>query len=218
MQSGFDREGPSPRLVVCHARPEAFVPFTRSILARLGYALVSPEEWVDSPAYAAREPDLRIVDERRLEELPPADRRGTPVLLLTGRQGVRTRDRRVVGAVLRPAGLHELYRLLQRTLEARPRSVPRVETRLPARIRHREREWAAWVRSLSENGCLLESPERLPLGAELEISFGLPGRGSVKTRAASTYELPPATGLVFHATPPAIRVAIAAFVEGALQT
>ena len=204
-----------PHLVVCHTRPEAFVGRTRSILARLGYALLSPEEQAASPAHAGREPELRIVDERRLAELEPG---GTdrPILLLTGRRGVQTDDPRVVGAVHKPAGLHELYRLLQQQLESHPRSSPRLATDLPATLRHDGREWPASVRSLSENGCLLHSSEPLELGAELELQFGLPGAGQIETRAASTYQLPPDTGLVFEAIGPDTRAVIAAFVEQGL--
>lgn len=201
-----------PHLVVCHTRPEAFVGRTRSILARLGYALLSPDERAASPIYAAREPELWIVDERRLGELESS---GTdrPILLLTGRRGIQTDDPRVVGAVHKPAGPHELYRLLQQQLEPHPRSSPRLATDLPATVRHEGREWHASVRSLSENGCLLHSSEPLELGAELELQIGLPGAGRVETRAASTYELPPDTGLVFEAIGPDTRAVIAAFVE-----
>ncbi len=205
-----------PYLVVCHARPECFVPLTKNILARLGYALLAPEEWKESPVYASREPHLWIADEQRLEEIPTRSPGDPGVLLLTGRQGVQTPDPRVVGAIHKPAGLHELYRLLQRQLAEWPRSAPRLPTRLEARVRRDDEEWPAAVLSLSENGCLLEATRPLPLGADLEVSFGLPGGERVSTRAASTYELPPATGLVFEAIAPGLRAAIAEYVEQGL--
>ncbi|MAE95432.1 MAG: hypothetical protein CL910_12285 [Deltaproteobacteria bacterium] len=203
------------QLVVCHARPESFVGPTRNILAGLGYALLTPEEHAVSPVHSSQEPVLWIVEEQRLAELEgsPSDR---PILLLTGRRGVQTDDPRVIGAVHRPAGLHELYRLLQQQLEQHPRSSPRLATDLPATVRREGREWGASVRSLSETGCLVHSSEPLQLGAELELRFGLPGAVRVETRAASTYELPPETGLVFEAIPPDTRAVIAAFVEQGL--
>ena len=51
-----------------------------------------------------------------------------PVVALTGRYGVTGADSRVVGALRRPVGIHELYRVLQQVLEETPRSVPRVPT------------------------------------------------------------------------------------------
>ncbi len=205
-----------PYLVVCHTRPEAFVPLTRNILSRLGYALLSVDEWKESRVYASREPHLRLADESRLDEIPRSGPGTQKILLLTGRNGVQSADSRIVGAIHKPAGLHELYRLLQQELSSTPRSAPRLLTELEAKVRRDGREWTASVRSLSENGCLLRSEEPLQLGAHLELHFGLPGAGWIATQAASTYELPPDTGLVFESIGPDLRAAIAHFVEQGL--
>lgn len=186
----------------------------RVILARMGYAILSQEEWRETPAWADLEPEARIVDAHRLDEVPePEGSRRTPLLLLTGRRGATSSDPRILGAIRKPAGLHELYRLLQQALEERPRSVLRVPTHLPARLRHRGRELRGSVLSLSENGCLLRSPEPLSLGAELEIAFELPRSGTIETRAETTYQLLPDTGIVFQGTPAPLRAAIHRFVE-----
>jgi hypothetical protein len=213
----MDAELPSSgsrRLIVSHARPDAFVPMARVILARMGYAILSLEEWRETPLWAERPPEARIVDEHRLDEVP---RQGAgsaaPILLLTGRRGVTREDRRILGAIRKPAGLHELHRLLQQALEARPRSVLRVPTHLPARCRHRGRELRGSVLSLSENGCLLRTPEPIALGAELEIAFELPHAGLLETRAETTYQLLPDTGVVFQAPPAGLREAIHRYVE-----
>ena len=205
-----------PYLVVCHAHPEAFVPLTRNILARLGYALLSVDEWKESRVYASREPHLRLAEESRLDEIPESGAGARKILLLTGRQGIQIEDPRIVGAIHKPAGLHELYRILQQELSATPRSAPRLLTALEAKVRRDGREWTASVRSISENGCLLRSDEPLQLGARLELQFGLPGAGWIATEAASTYELPPDTGLVFESIGPDLRSAIAHFVEEGL--
>lgn len=203
---------PQRRLVLSHARPEAFVPMARVILARMGYAILSVEEWRETPGFAERPPEARVVDEHRLEEVP-AEGAGSaaPIVLLTGRRGASAKDPRVLGAIRRPAGLHELHRLLQQALETHPRSVLRVPTHLPARCRHRGRELRGSVLSLSENGCLLRTQEPLALGAELEIAFELPRTGLVEARAETTYQILPDTGVVFEATP-ALRAAIQRFV------
>jgi hypothetical protein len=202
------------RLIVTHAQPDAFAPLARSILTRTGYRIVSVEELSQlPPSIGGQRPDLRLVDERRLGELPDeGEDASIPIILLTGRHGVSGVDPRIVGAVARPAGLHELYRLLQTVLEERPRSTPRVATHLPARCRRDGREWAASVLSLSENGCLLRCSEPVSLRTEVEIEFPLPRAGSVWTPAEVAYQLPPDLGLVFYSTPAAVRHSIAEFV------
>jgi hypothetical protein len=190
------------------------------ILAKMGYSIVPAEEWEDLPsADRIRTPDLRIVDERRLGEIPDdEDLSEVPMIVLTGRHGVSGVDPRIIGAVARPAGLHEIYRLIQQTIEDTPRSTPRVATHLPARCRRGDREWRGAVLSLSENGCLLRTPEPMKLGSEIEISFDLPRAGTIETRAESAYQLVPDTGLIFHRTPAATREAILSFVEESLAT
>ncbi len=202
------------RLIVSYARPEAFVPLARVILSNMGYAILSEVEWREAPAWAQRTPELRIVDESRLAEVPDdGEVHPVPMILLTGRRGVEPGDPRILGAVRRPAGLHELYRLIQQALETTPRAAPRLPTNLPARCRRGDREWAASVLSLSENGCLLRSVEPLGLGTELEIAFDLPRVGTVATSAETAYQLLPDTGLVFQKTPAVFRRAIQHFVE-----
>ncbi len=206
------------RILVCHAAPEAFAPMSRTILAKLGFRIVAPEDY---PALAEAmdrdRPDLRIVDERRLAEVPD-ESPAVPIVVLSGRHGVTGADSRIVGAVRRPAGMHELYRLVQEVLEETPRSTPRIPTHLTARCRRQGREWRAAVLSLSENGCLLRSPEPLMLGSSLEISFDLPVSGALHCDAEVAYQLLPDLGLVFHAAPPAVREAIQGYLTRTLAT
>jgi hypothetical protein len=210
-------EGSLPhRILVTHAQPEALAPMTRLILSRLGYAILTPEEFAPLAQTLERgRPDLRIVDERGLLEVPEDDP-AVPVVVLTGRHGVTGADPRVVGAVRRPAGLHELYRLLQQVLEDKPRSTPRVPTHLPARCRRQGKDWTGAVLSLSENGCLLRSPERLALGTRLALSFELPRSGRLDLDGEVAYQLVPDAGVIFHATAPSHRAAIARFVTQTL--
>jgi hypothetical protein len=205
------------RLILSLARPEAFVPMARAILGRMGYAIVSLEEWQESEALSARGPELAIVEDRRQADLPDAPPFATlPLILITAKGAPPAEDRRVVGAIVRPAGLHELYRLLQQALEATARSCMRVPTNLPVRLRHAGRELHGSVLSLSENGCLVRTPQPMDLGAELEVAFELPRAGLIETRAESAYQLVHDTGLVFRSTPAASRRAILSFVEGHL--
>ncbi len=118
----------------------------------------------------------------------------------------------------RPAGLHELYRLLQQVLEEVPRSTPRVPTHIAARLSHDGREWRGAVLSLSENGCLLRSPEPLLLGERLDISFELPRTGTVQLTTEVAYQLVPDAGLIFLRTAPSDRQAISSFVTSTLLT
>lgn len=205
------------RLLISFARTEAYCPLTQVILAKLGYGLIPAEAWGDLPEDIAEAgPDLAIADERRLSEVWTPGREHLRTVVLTGRRGVAGDDPRVVAAIGKPAGLHELYRVLQETLEPLPRSTPRIPTYLPASCRQRGHEWRAAVVSLSENGCLLRSPEPVLLGSELQVSFDLPRVGRIETSAESAYQLVPDLGLIFSGTPAASRHAILDFVEQTL--
>jgi hypothetical protein len=205
------------RLILSLARPDAYVPLARAILGRMGYAIVSREEWQQSPSLAARTPELCIVDDRDASALPSEPRiASTPLVVLCGRGQPALDDRRVVGAIARPAGLHELYRLFQQSLESVARGGLRVPTNLPVRLRSKGREWQGSVLSLSENGCLVRSPEPMDLGAELELCFELPRAGRIETRAETSYHLVRDSGLVFQATSAAQRDAIRSYVTESL--
>jgi hypothetical protein len=207
------------RLVISYAHPDAYAPLARAILAKMGFWIVAAEEIGELPPSRQRRPELRIVDERRLGEVPEdleEDGGAIPMIVLTGRNGVTGSDPRIIGAVRRPAGLHDLYRLIQETLEETPRATPRIPTHLPARCRRNGQEWKASVLSLSENGCLLRTPEPVPLGTQVEIEFPLPRGVVVVTQAEVAYQLVPDFGLVFHSTPAGQRESILAFVTETL--
>jgi hypothetical protein len=206
---------PRPRRhIVAHARPEAFAPHVRTILARMGYTILPAEELEALPDWVpGSRPALRIVDERQLSSVPE-DEDGAPIpmIVVTGRHGVSGADPRIVGAVPRPAGLHELYRLMQQALEETPRATPRAMIHLSARCRQNGREWRIALLSISENGCLLRSPEPIALGSHVDLAFDLPRVGEVETRAETAYQMPPDLGMIFHETPAAVRRAISEFV------
>ena len=208
----------SHRVLVTHAAPEALAAITRVILGKLGYAILTPEEFEPLAQSIDRiRPDLRIVDERSLAEVPDEDGSSVPIIVLTGRHGTAGVDSRIVGAVKRPAGLHELYRLLQQVLEDKPRTSPRVPVHLKARCERGGREWRSSVLSISSNGCLVRSPEPLLLGSTVEISFELPRSGPLCLTAEVAYQLVPDSGLIFHATAPSDREALSSFVVDMLM-
>jgi hypothetical protein len=202
-------------MLVSYASPEAFAPVTRPMLARLGYAILTPEQFA---AVAGEDelPDLFVADERSLADLPDDLGGRVPVVALTGRYGVTGADPRIAGAIQRPAGLHELYRVLQELLEENPRATPRVAAHLPARCQQEERQWRGAVLSLSENGCLLRSPEPLPLGSSLHVAFDLPRRGALRLAGDVAYQLLPDLGIVFSAVPRRDRESIADWIGEAL--
>ena len=208
---------PVRRVLVMHAAPEAFAPRTRLLFHKLGYSIVDPDELVAMQGQGSCDrPDLRIVDERSLGEVPEESGPPVPIIVLSGRHGVTGADPRIVGAVRRPAGLHELYRLVQQVLEETPRTSPRVATHLPAHCHVGDREWHAAVLSLSENGCLLRSAESPSFGTRLEMSFSLPRTGVLRLDAEIAYQLVPDLGLVFNGTSPGVREAIRGYVQDAL--
>ena len=70
--------------------------------------------------------------------------------------------------------------------------------------------------SLSENGCLVRSPEPLSLGRRVALSFELPRSGRLELEAETAYQLLPDMGMIFHATRQSEREAITAFVTNTL--
>jgi hypothetical protein len=205
------------RVVLNYATEDSFAPMSRAILAKLGYTIVTPEEFeIIGERLGCDRPDLRIVDERSLPEVPEDGDCSVPIIVLTGRYGVTGADQRIAGAVKRPAGLHELYRLMQQILEDRPRTAPRVATHLSATVHSGEREWKVAVLSLSENGCLIRSSETLLLGSSVRLGFELPDAGPLEFAAETGYQLVPDVGLIFHAASPANREAVSRYVDAAL--
>lgn len=210
---------PVHRHLVAYASADAFAPRTLSILSRLGYEIHSPDRFEKRVERGELEgpPALLIVEERRLREVPATGGyAGVPILVLAEKDSAPAGDERIVAAMKPPAGMHDLYRLLQQVLEDRPRKTLRVATRLEAVCRRSGHEWNAWIVSLSENGCLLESPEPVPLGTALQLAFELPESGTLHVRAETAYHLLPRMGLVFSSISPRIRTAIADHVEAAL--
>ena len=211
------RQSLPQRLLVTHAGPEAYAPMARAILSNLGYRIVDPDEFAAAAAELGLDrPHLRLVDERTLADIEMEEDPPVPIVVLCGRHGVSGVDPRIVGAIRRPAGLHEIYRLVQQVLEDTPRSTPRVPTHLAARCRRNGREWRGAVLSLSENGCLLRSPETLLLGSRIALGFELPRSGSIEVDAEIAYQLVPDLGVVFTATSPGVREAIGGYVTALL--
>ena len=174
-----------------HARPQHFTARTPALLGLSGFSPLSPEPFPQlhrCRLARPRTPDLLIVDERRLDEA-----RGTvagecpPIILLTGRQGAPQPPAEVVGIVKRPAGLHDLYRLLQQVFEDTPRGVPRVPTLIRAHCRRGAEEWDGALLTLSENGALLRSETAPPLGSRFELSFDLPASGPLALEGEAAY-------------------------------
>jgi hypothetical protein len=216
MQLGMETAAATEKhVLISHAGPEAYAPMTRVILAKLGYLILLPEEIESISDLAGTRPLVRLLDERQYADIPD-DGDGIPIVLLTGRHGATGADARIAGAVKRPVGMHELYRLIQQLTEDTPRSTPRVPTHLPARCRSEGKEWTATMLSLSENGCLVRTPEPLALGRRLELSFELPRSGRLSLEAEAAYQLLPDMGMIFHATRQSDREAIAAFVTSTL--
>ncbi len=203
------------RTIVYHAPLDAFGSKTDVILTRLGYRMLSPGAFEAlRETHPSLAPDMLLVDERRLSDamIQDEDASRVPIVLLTGRQGATGADPRIVGAVKRPAGLHDLYRLMQQVFEDTPRSTPRIATQLRARCVQGDRDWCGRVLSLSENGCLIRSAEAIPLGQRLCLEFSLPQTGSLRLEAEAAYQLLPDVGLVFNALAPTERETLEHFV------
>jgi hypothetical protein len=176
------------RRIASHAEERDFAPFARSLLWKLGYAVL--------PAAELPDPELRIVREDRLAlvaQLPPL-----PLIVLTDRREPGSGDARVIGTVRRPAGVPPLYQLLQLALEEHPRKVPRVPTSLPARASAGEQRFDLEVRSISEAGCLLGGAKLPPLDKALELDVEFPWGERLRVSAVVSYEQGGRVGALFQ--------------------
>jgi hypothetical protein len=177
------------RCIATHAPQSDFAPTSSSLLRKLGYDLV--------PAALAEAPEVRIAREEQVDQVPE---REIPVIALAGRKRMpRGDDPRVVGTVKRPAGLHELYRLLQLSLESHPRALPRVECDLAAHAQAANGDqYDLRVESLSANGCLVTGPKLPPLETALTIRIEMPWGERITVPGDVAYERREQRGLVFH--------------------
>ena len=196
--------------IECHTGPRAYAPQTRAALAGLGYELVPAN------SKRSRGPSLRLVDERRFDRIPSASEDpATPIVSLTGARPLERDDPRIVGRVVRPAALVELYRLIQEALEEHPRKVPRVPAQLAARCVRGDRRWVAVVLSISQGGCLLQCGEPLEPGAHLNVQFALPA-GLMDARARVVQRRGRNVAMTFLRLPETSCTAIDAFVTDRL--
>lgn len=177
------------RCIATHVPASDYSPTSPALLWKLGYALV--------PAADAGTPDVRIVREEELAQVPE---REIPVIALAGPSrppGID--DPRVIGTVRRPAGMHELYRLLQLSLESHPRAIPRVPVDLAAHAQSANGDqWDLRVESLSENGCLVTGVKLPTLETALTMRIEMPWGERIIVPADVAYERRNQRGLVFH--------------------
>jgi hypothetical protein len=118
-----------------------------------------------------------------------------------------------VGSIERPAGFHDLYRLVQTALEPNPRATPRVPTSIPARVRGALDDLEAQVVSLSRGGCLLRRENPPGPGEEIVFEFELPRFGTLEIVGRTVYRRASEAGVVFrNLSVPASR-GIQSFVE-----
>jgi hypothetical protein len=202
-----------PRATVAiHAPARAFAIGTETALARLGYHLIRAEA-AEHDHDDRSQFSIRIVDDRQLEEVPlESNGQAIPIILLAGHRGPVASDARAVGIVRRRARLNEVFALLQRALEANPRTVPRIPASLPARCTRGNHGWAGAIRSISEKGCLLHSTEPLVPDRRVDLCFALPRAGLLQIPAQPAHLDGKLAGLVFRDTSEQTRSAIAGYV------
>jgi hypothetical protein len=195
------------RRIASYALERDYAPFARSLLWKLGYAVLPAEEVSD--------PELRIVREDRLAEvakLPPL-----PMILITDRRQPESGDARVTGTVRRPAGVPPLYRLMQSALEDHPRAVPRVASALKARASNDVYTYDLEVRSLSENGCLLAGPKLPALDTTWNLHVEFPWGEKIDVTAIVSYEQGGNVGALFQSMTLATRERMAKLVARLLD-
>jgi hypothetical protein len=213
-----ERPHSSDKVIASYASPQAFAPRTRAALAGLGYRLIaaSTRGRFDDDSW---HPSLRIVDDRHLDKLPEENYLPrTPVIVLRGSRPRNWRDPRVVGEAARPAGLADLYPLIQQALEEHPRRAPRTATQIPARCTRADRRWMGVILSLSVDGCLFQTHSEMSLGLDFNLLFPLPRGRMISTRARVEHCYGDGVGMSFLSSPEAAHEAITEFVTERLAT
>jgi hypothetical protein len=206
------------RMIASYVPPSAYAPRTRAALEGLGYRVVpvaTRGRFMDD----SWEPDLRIVDERYVDRVPPEDYLPrTPMVLLTGATPRRFSDCRVVGTVPRPAALASLFPLLQSALENTPRRTARAQTQLPGRCTYDNRRSMGAVVCLSEGGCLFRTREPMAADQPITLLFPLPLGTMISTRAHVIDQRGECVALAFDSAEPPVREAVAKYVAQRLAT
>ncbi len=201
-------ETSTPRVILSLSPPHSYVPLARLKLSQAGYSVVSEDRWEAHYGNVRRAPDLVIVDAERAHELA-----GLPAILLYSRGQNVPWAPSAVGSIERPAGFHDLYRLVQTALEPNPRATPRVPTSIKARVRDNGSDVEGQVISLSRGGCLLRRDNPPDPGAEVALEFELPRCGTLSIVGRTVYRRAGEAGLVFrNLSAPASR-GIQSFVE-----
>lgn len=198
----------SPRVILSLAPPQSYVSLARIKLSQAGYSVVSEERWEAHYAHVRRAPDLVIVDAERVRELA-----GLPGILLYAHGHSVPWAPTAIGTIERPAGFHDLYRLVQEALEVNPRATPRVPTSIPARVRGTRGGVDGHVVSLSRGGCLLRRENPPEAGEEISLEFELPRCGTVEIIGRTVYRRAEEAGLVFRNLSVPASQGIQSFVE-----
>jgi len=197
-----------PRVILSLSPPHSYVPLARLKLSQAGYSVVSEDSWEAHYGNVRRAPDLVIVDAERVHELA-----GLPAILLYSRGANVPWAPSAIGSIERPAGFHDLYRLVQTALEPNPRATPRVPTSIRARVRDNGTDAEGHVVSLSRGGCLLRRDNPPAPGAEVALEFELPRIGTLSIVGRTVYRRTTEAGVVFrNLSAPASR-GIQRFVE-----
>jgi hypothetical protein len=197
-----------PRVILSLAPPQSYVALARLKLSQVGYSVVSEDRWDSHYGNVRRAPDLVIVDAERAHEL-----NGLPGILLYARGQNVPWAPSAVGSIERPAGFHDLYRLVQAALEANPRATPRVPTSIRARVRGAGSDAEAQVVSLSRGGCLLRRENPPDPGDEVALEFELPRCGTLQITGRTVYRRAGEAGLVFRNLSAPASHGIQSFVE-----
>ena len=111
-----------------------------------------------------------------------------------------------------------LYPLLQKALEDTPRRAARTPSQLPGRCTFADRRWTGAITSLSKDGCLFRTNNRMSPNTELNLVFPLPRGQMISTRARVIEKRGDEVGLVFESIPISVQNAVSEFVEGRLAT
>lgn len=168
---------------------ELFLDLEKSYLDRSSFNIITARSGPEAlMAIRARRPTLVILDLimpgmdgdevcRKIKSDPLTNT--IPIIMVCSGEGSELHERCIAAGcdafVPKPLKKSELLDAIEQTIVIAKRRFPRIPTHLPSDAWHDGKHMELWIHSISRGGIFLEMESPPPVGAEIDITFSLPG-------------------------------------------
>ncbi|MFZ3073290.1 MAG: PilZ domain-containing protein [Thermodesulfobacteriota bacterium] len=123
-----------------------------------------------------------------------------------------------------PAQPSEIFGIIEKLTEAKPRQVPRLRILFKASMATQKEEWLAYATSLSENGVFIRTLKSFPKGTRIRLKLDVPAPQPIQLFGDVIYNVPqkegsfmePGIGVHFVGLDPKAKADLKTFIEGML--